>query len=89
MAKESMKARERKRERMVKKYAEKRKALKEAGDFEGLQKLPKNASPVRLHNRCKLTGRPKGYMRTFGISRVMFREMANQGLIPGVRKASW
>jgi small subunit ribosomal protein S14 len=89
MAKESMKARERKRERTVKKYAEKRKALKEAGDWEGLQKLPKNASPVRLHNRCKLTGRPKGYMRTFGLSRVMFREMANQGLIPGVRKASW
>ena len=89
MAKESMKAREVKRQEIVKKYAEKRKALKEAGDFEGLQKLPKNASPVRLHNRCKLTGRPKGYMRQFGISRVMFREMANQGLIPGVRKASW
>ncbi len=89
MAKESMKARERKRQSIVKKYAEKRKALKEAGDWEGLQKLPKNASPVRLHNRCKLTGRPKGYMRTFGLSRVMFREMANQGLIPGVRKASW
>jgi len=89
MAKESMKARERKRERMVAKYADRRKALKEAGDWEGLQKLPKNASPVRLHNRCKLTGRPKGYMRVFGISRVMFREMANQGLIPGVRKASW
>tara|TARA_R100001369_G_scaffold21881_6_gene39865 strand:- start:70724 stop:70993 length:270 start_codon:yes stop_codon:yes gene_type:complete len=89
MAKESMKAREVKRQAIVKKYAEKRKALKEAGDFEGLQKLPKNASPVRLHNRCKLTGRPKGYMRQFGVSRVMFREMANQGLIPGVRKASW
>jgi len=89
MAKESMKAREVKRQEIVKKYAEKRKALKEAGDFEGLQKLPKNASPVRLHNRCKLTGRPKGYMRQFGLSRVMFREMANQGLIPGVRKASW
>ncbi len=89
MAKESMKAREVKRQEIVKKYAEKRKALKEAGDFEGLQKLPKNASPVRLHNRCKLTGRPKGYMRQFGVSRVMFREMANQGLIPGVRKASW
>ena len=88
MAKESMKARERKRERVVAKYAEKRKALKEAGDYEGLQKLPKNASPVRLHNRCKLTGRPKGYMRQFGLSRVTFREMANQGLIPGVRKAS-
>lgn len=89
MAKESMKARERKREKMVKKYAEKRKRLKEEGDFEGLQKLPKNSSPVRMHNRCKITGRPKGYMRTFGISRVMFREMANKGLIPGVRKASW
>lgn len=89
MAKESMKARERKRAKMVAKYAEKRKALKEAGDYEALQRLPKNASPVRMHNRCKLTGRPKGYMRQFGISRVLFREMANQGLIPGVRKASW
>ena len=89
MAKESMKARERKRARAVANYAEKRKALKEAGDYEALQKLPRNASPVRMHNRCKLTGRPKGYMRTFGISRVMFREMANQGLIPGVKKASW
>lgn len=89
MAKESMKARERKRQALVDKYAEKRKALKEAGDFEALQKLPKNASPVRLHNRCKITGRPKGYMRQFGISRVLFREMANKGLIPGVRKASW
>ena len=89
MAKESMKAREVKRKKIVEKYAEKRKALKEAGDYEALQKLPKNASPVRMHNRCKLTGRPKGYMRQFGISRVTFREMANQGLIPGVRKASW
>ncbi|MGJ8593982.1 MAG: 30S ribosomal protein S14 [Aquaticitalea sp.] len=89
MAKESMKAREVKRQKMVDKYAEKRKALKKAGDYEALQKLPRNASPVRLHNRCKLTGRPRGYMRTFGISRVTFREMANQGLIPGVRKASW
>ena len=88
MAKESMKARERKRAKTVAKYAEKRKALKEAGDYEALQKLPKNASPVRMHNRCKLTGRPKGYMRQFGISRVTFREMANQGLIPGVKKAS-
>ncbi|MGJ8685307.1 MAG: 30S ribosomal protein S14 [Nonlabens sp.] len=89
MAKESMKARERKREALIAKYADKRKALKEAGDYEGLQKLPKNASPVRQHNRCKLTGRPKGYMRQFGVSRVTFREMANQGLIPGVKKASW
>ncbi len=84
-----MKAREVKREKLVKKYAEKRKRLKEEGDYEALQKLPKNSSPVRLHNRCKLTGRPKGYMRTFGLSRVMFREMANKGLIPGVKKASW
>lgn len=89
MAKESMKAREVKRANTVDKYAEKRAALKAAGDFEGLQKLPKNASPVRMHNRCKLTGRPKGYMRQFGISRVTFREMALKGLIPGVKKASW
>ena len=89
MAKESMKARERKREKLAAKYADKRQALKEAGDYEALQKLPKNASPVRQHNRCKITGRPKGYMRTFGLSRVTFREMANQGLIPGVKKASW
>ena len=89
MAKESMKARERKRAKMVAKYAEKRAALKTAGDYEALQKLPKNASPVRLHNRCKLSGRPKGYMRQFGISRIDFREMALKGLIPGVKKASW
>jgi small subunit ribosomal protein S14 len=88
MAKESMKAREVKRAKIVAKYAEKRKALKEAGDYEGLQKLPKNASPIRMHNRCKLTGRPKGYMRNFGISRVLVREMANKGLLPGVPKAS-
>lgn len=84
-----MKAREVKRQRLVAKYAEKRKALKEAGDYIGLQSIPKNASPVRLHNRCKITGRPKGYMRTFGISRVLFRKMANSGLIPGVKKSSW
>ena len=84
-----MKARERKRAKMVTKYAEKRAALKAAGDYEGLQKLPKNSSPVRLHNRCKLSGRPKGYMRQFGISRIDFREMALKGLIPGVKKASW
>ena len=89
MAKESMKAREVKRAKMVAKYADKRAALKEAGDYIGLQKLPKNASPVRLHNRCQLTGRPKGYMRQFGISRINFREMALNGLIPGVTKASW
>jgi small subunit ribosomal protein S14 len=89
MAKESIKARERKREHLVEKFAEKRKKLKAAGDYLALQKLPKNASPVRLHNRCKLTGRPKGYMRLFGVSRINFREMAVKGLIPGVKKASW
>ena len=89
MARESIKARERKREKMVARYAEKRAALKAAGDYEGLDKLPRNASPVRLHNRCKLTGRPKGFMRKFGISRVTFREMASAGKIPGVTKASW
>lgn len=89
MAKESMKAREVKRQKMVAKFAAKREKLKADGDFEGLQKLPKNASPVRLHNRCNLTGRPKGYMRQFGISRISFREMALKGLIPGVKKASW
>ena len=89
MAKESMKARERKREALVEKYAEKRQALKDAGDWEALQKLPKNSSKVRLHNRCSLTGRPRGYMRQFGISRVTFREMALSGQIPGIKKSSW
>ena len=89
MAKESLKARERIRERLVAKFAEKRKALKAAGDYVGLDKLPKDSSPVRLHNRCKLTGRPKGYMRKFGLSRVTFREMASDGKIPGITKASW
>ena len=89
MAKESMKAREVKRRKMVEKYAEKRAALKAEGDFTALQKLPKNSSKVRLHNRCNLSGRPKGYMRQFGISRINFREMALKGLIPGVKKASW
>ena len=89
MARESLKARELKREKMVARYAEKRAKLKADGDYLGLDKLPKNASPVRLHNRCKLTGRPKGYMRKFGISRVTFREMASEGKIPGIKKASW
>lgn len=89
MAKESLKAKERKKEACVAKYAVKRAALKAAGDLLGLDKLPKNASPVRLHNRCKLTGRPRGYMRKFGISRVTFREMASAGKIPGLVKASW
>jgi small subunit ribosomal protein S14 len=88
MAKESAKAKQRKRERMVEKFAAKRAALKAAGDYQGLAKLSANSSSVRLHNRCKLTGRPKGYMRQFGICRNQFREMANFGLIPGVTKAS-
>lgn len=89
MAKKSIIAREKKRERMVAKYAEVRKKLKAEGDYDALDKLPRNASPVRLHNRCKLTGRPKGYMRKFGLCRVKFREMALEGKIPGVTKASW
>ncbi len=89
MAKESVKARQRKREKMVAQFAERRAALKAAGDYAGLDKLPKNASPVRLKNRCQLTGRPRGYMRHFGMSRNMFRDMALNGMIPGVRKASW
>ena len=89
MAKESMKARELKRQKMVDKYAAKKEALKAAGDFVALQKIPKNASRIRMHNRCKLTGRPKGYMRMFGISRINFRQMAWNGEIPGVKKASW
>ncbi len=89
MAKESMKAREVKRAKLVAKYADKRAKLLAEGNYEALQRIPKNASPVRLHNRCKLTGRPKGYMRQFGISRINFREMALNGLIPGIRKASW
>ena len=89
MAKESMKAREVKRAKLVAKYAKKRAELKAAGDYEALQALPKHACPVRMHNRCKITGRPKGYIRQFGISRIQFREMASAGLIPGVKKASW
>lgn len=100
MAKESMKAREVKRAKLVAKYAEKRRRLKEivnkskdpAEAYEAarkLQEIPKNANPIRLHNRCSLTGRPKGYIRQFGLSRIQFREMASKGLIPGVKKASW
>jgi small subunit ribosomal protein S14 len=89
MAKESVKARQRKREKMVAKYAVKRAALKEAGDLAALDKLPKNSSAVRLRNRCQLTGRPRGYMRYFGVCRLVFRDMALDGKIPGVRKASW
>lgn len=89
MARESVKARQRKRQKMVAQYAQKRKELKEAGDYAALDLLPRNASPVRLRNRCQLTGRPRGYMRHFGLSRVTFREMALDGKIPGVKKASW
>jgi small subunit ribosomal protein S14 len=89
MAKESVKARQRKREAMVAKYAAKRAELKAAGDYAALDLLPKNASPVRLKNRCQMTGRPRGYMRYFGMSRVVFRDMALMGKIPGIKKASW
>jgi small subunit ribosomal protein S14 len=89
MAKESVKARQRKRVKMVAQHAEKRAALKAAGDYAGLDLLPKNASPVRLKNRCQLSGRPRGYIRYFGLSRNMFRDMALAGKIPGVTKASW
>ena len=89
MAKESVKARQRKREVLSAKYAERRAALKAAGDYKALDLLPKNSSPVRLKNRCALTGRPRGYIRYFGVSRGVFRDMALSGKIPGVRKASW
>lgn len=89
MARKAVIAREKKRERLVAKYAKLRAELKANGDYEALDKLPKNSSKVRLHNRCQLTGRPKGYMRQFGVSRVTFREMALKGLIPGITKASW
>ena len=99
MAKESMKAREVKRAKLVARYAEKRAALKQivrtgepADAFEAaqkLQELPKNSNPIRMHNRCKLTGRPKGYIRQFGLSRIQFRELASNGLLPGVKNASW
>jgi small subunit ribosomal protein S14 len=89
MAKESMKAREVKRAKLIEKYAEKRAKLKAEGDFAGLSLLPKNSSKIRLRNRCMITGRPRGYIRQFGISRIVFREMASNGLIPGIKKASW
>ena len=84
-----MKARERKRAKLVAKYAEKRKQLKAEGNYEALQELPKNSCPTRVHNRCKISGRPRGYMRQFGISRIDFRLLASQGLIPGVKNAIW
>ena len=84
-----MKAREVKRAKMVAQYAEKRARLKAQGEYQELSRLPRNSNPIRLHNRCNLTGRPKGYIRQFGISRIVFRELASKGLIPGVKKASW
>ena len=89
MAKKAWIARNEKRKRTVEKYAEKRAALKEAGDYEGLQKLPRNASPTRVRNRCNITGRSRGYVGRYGVSRIKFRELALAGMIPGVRKASW
>ena len=89
MAKESMKARERKRAKLVARFAEKRARLKAEGDYQALARMPKNSAAIRMHNRCSITGRPKGYMRDFGLCRIQFREMANAGLIPGVKKASW
>ena len=89
MAREAIKARELKKERLVAKYADRRAALKEAGDSIGLQKLPRSSSKVRLRNRCKLTGKPRGYMKVFGLCRNQFRELASNGKIPGVTKESW
>jgi small subunit ribosomal protein S14 len=89
MSKLSLVVRQKKREETVAKYAAKRKMLKEAGDYRALDMLPRNASPVRLRNRCQLTGRPRGYIRKFGLCRIAFRDMAHAGKIPGVRKASW
>jgi len=89
MSKLSVRVRNEKRKKMVDKYAEKRAELKAAGDYAALDKLPKNASPVRVRNRCEITGRPRAYSRQFGICRNLFREMAHQGLIPGVKKSSW
>lgn len=89
MAKKSWIARNEKRKRIVEKYAEKRKALKEAGDYEALQKLPRNASPTRVRNRCSITGRSRGYIGRYGVSRIKFRELALEGKLPGIRKASW
>lgn len=89
MARLSVVVRNEKRKKLVKKYADKRAELKAKGDYEALDKLPRNASPVRVRNRCLVTGRPRGYIRHFGICRNIFREMATNGKIPGVKKASW
>ncbi len=89
MARKSLLAREDKRKAMADKYAARRKELKEKGEYEALQLLPRNSAPTRLHNRCKMTGRPRAYSRKFGVSRLVLREMALRGLIPGLKKASW
>lgn len=89
MAKKSKIAKDRKQREAVARFAEKRKALKELGDYAALSAFPKDASPTRLNNRCALTGRPRGYMRKFGMSRIAFRKLAHKGQIPGVKKASW
>lgn len=89
MARKCLFAREEKKKKVIEKYSALRKELKEKGDYEALQQLPRNASPIRLHNRCLMTGRPRGYYRKFGISRLTFREMALRGEIPGIKKASW
>ncbi len=89
MAKKSTIAREQKRQKLAAKYAAIRKELREKGDYEALQKLPRNSSPTRLHSRCSVSGRPRGFMRKFGLSRIAFRELALEGKIPGVTKSSW
>lgn len=89
MAKKSWVAREKKRRKLSAKYAERRRAMKKAGDWDALQRIPRNASPVRLNNRCAITGRTRGFLRKFGVSRIIFRKMALDGKIPGVRKSSW
>ncbi|MEK3990291.1 MULTISPECIES: 30S ribosomal protein S14 [Robertmurraya] len=89
MAKKSKVAKELKRQKLVEQYAEKRRELKEKGDYEALSKLPRDSAPSRLHNRCLVTGRPRGYLRKFKMSRIAFRELAHKGQIPGVKKSSW
>lgn len=89
MAKKSMVAKEKKRQKIVEKYADLRKELKAKGDYEALQKLPRDSSPTRLHNRCEVTGRPRGYLRKFKMSRIAFRELAHKGQLPGIKKSSW
>ncbi|MFS0907195.1 30S ribosomal protein S14 [Priestia aryabhattai] len=89
MAKKSKVVKEKKRQELVKKYAELRRELREKGDYEALRKLPRDSTPTRLHNRCELTGRPRGYLRKFKMSRIAFRELAHKGQIPGVKKSSW